>query len=139
MSGGRRAARFANDVTRPRRRLRVSPCCERIFSGTRRATRYRGQDLRRKLPRIHETRFFIARSRAYVCQRHFFSGSVPRRCADNAPIPRRRALAPRAYIAMLRCKSYVRTIRAVLTIRFQSSFRVIKIATPFSRYIVARA
>ncbi|XP_025159066.1 RIB43A-like with coiled-coils protein 2 isoform X1 [Harpegnathos saltator] len=34
MSGGRRAARFTNDVTRPRRRLRVSPCCRRIFSGT---------------------------------------------------------------------------------------------------------
>ena len=33
MSGRRRrAARFANDVTRPRRRPRVSPCCERILS-----------------------------------------------------------------------------------------------------------
>lgn len=31
MSGGRRAARFSNDVTLPRRRPRVSPCCERIF------------------------------------------------------------------------------------------------------------
>ncbi|XP_014474974.1 PREDICTED: RIB43A-like with coiled-coils protein 2 isoform X2 [Dinoponera quadriceps] len=34
MSGGRRAARFTNDVTQPRRRLRVSLCCRRIFSGT---------------------------------------------------------------------------------------------------------
>lgn len=158
MSGGRRAARFANDVTRPRRRPRVSPCCGRIFSLSP-LSLPRALSLSLPLPRIgdeardgwdtrgancrerEETRRgspYRVLSTESVCQRRFFADRMGRVAhpASTSTLARPANMAVRSLERReIHVDQFTRAgFNYTLSYRsYRSVVFVIKVATAFSR------